>query len=136
MSTIADADVRRFLSKVSPCPITGCWWWSAGVDKDGYGKFQTGPNGGQKHWRAHRFALLMVGTDVDNDLVTLHACDQPLCVNPAHLRLGTQTENRADCTRKGRNATGERNGANTHRERMPRGDRWYELHPGVRRRVS
>lgn len=89
-----------------------CWPWQAATDKDGYGKFQHGPHGGQEHIRAHRYALrVTVGGDGE---ATLHwKCDNPPCCNPAHPRWGTQTENRADCTAKGRNATGERHGTHT-----------------------
>lgn len=95
-------DLDRFMSKVSPEPNTGCWLWTAGVDKDGYGKFATGKHRAQTHHRAHKWII-----GAPKGAVAMHSCDQPSCVNPAHLRVGTQAENRADCTRKGRNARGE-----------------------------
>jgi hypothetical protein len=101
--------MARFISKTTPCPITGCVWWLGATDPEGYGKFQTWDGTKQKHWRAHRFALAAVGVEVRDDQVVMHMCDQPSCVNVAHLRPGTQKENRLDCTHKGRNARGEKN---------------------------
>jgi hypothetical protein len=94
-------DLERFMSKVSPEPNTGCWLWMAGVDKDGYGKFATGPNGGQTHYRAHKWII-----GAPKGALVMHSCDVPCCVNPAHLRVATQKENREDCVRKGRTAKG------------------------------
>lgn len=106
-------DDKRFLSKVSPCPITGCWWWTAGVDKDGYGKFQTGPSGNQKHWRAHRWAYERWIGRLSRNRVLRHLCNAGSggCVNPIHLKPGTPKQNRLDCVANGRHAFGERIGA-------------------------
>lgn len=108
--SLARAQAERFWSKVDK---TGaCWLWTAGKDKDGYGKFAltTGARPKQIHVRAHRLALAMkVGTWPPAGVVTIHHCDTPACCNPDHLCFGTQRENRYDCTRKGRNARGEKN---------------------------
>jgi hypothetical protein len=103
-------DEERFMAKVSPCPITGCWWWLAGVDQDGYGRFTTGNSGHQRQWSAPRFALIVLaGVDLAPGQVAMHSCDNGGlgCTNPDHLKPGTPVENRADCVAKGRQARGE-----------------------------
>lgn len=99
---------ERFWSKISKGD--GCWLWTAGTDKDGYGKFQItgrGPSRGkppvQKHVRAHRLAWELTNELIlPAGLVLMHSCDTPACCNPAHLTPATQKKNRADCAAKGR----------------------------------
>ncbi len=55
-----------------------------------------------KHWRAHRMSYAVHGGDLYPNLVIMHSCDNPRCVNPAHLRQGTQAENTAEMILKGR----------------------------------
>lgn len=110
-SGIPGLDRERFLSFVEKSE-GGCWLWTGRRDKDGYGVFGAKRNGKNYTWRAHRFALAeLAGVDVDNDLVTLHSCDNPPCVNPAHLSLGTNLDNIADRQRKGRTPVGSQAGA-------------------------
>lgn len=94
----------------------GCWLWTGGVDKDGYGKFQiTLPRDGlprgapskQRHVRAHVFSYELEHGPVPKGLLVMHSCDTPGCVRPDHLSAGTQKENRVDCKQKGRTARGE-----------------------------
>jgi len=126
VATIAITHVdARFWSKVDRSGgKNACWPWLCGVDKDGYGKFQYGPNGKQIHVRAHNFALeLMVPRT--GPLAMHFKCDNPPCCNWTHLKWGTQTENRADCTAKGRNACGDQSGPRMHPEAFPRGETHY-----------
>ena len=57
---------------------------------------------------AHHAALILTGIDVSKGSVVMHICDNPSCVNPSHLKLGTQQENIADKIAKGRQPTGNK----------------------------
>ena len=88
----------------------GCWIWTGGVQKGGYGGFRINP---RKTMRAHRFAWEITHGPIPAvnedgvEVVACHRCDTPLCVNPAHLFLGTDADNAADKVAKGRQAKGE-----------------------------
>ena len=94
--------------------ITGeevCWPWIGARDRpNGYGRFSIKRS---RAILAHRFAWILSNGPIPDGLCVLHRCDNPPCVNPAHLFLGTQADNNVDCVRKGRNAKGERHGWHT-----------------------
>lgn len=102
---------ERFWSKVNKAgptlrpEIGPCWEWTASKDQDGYGYFYPF---GKRHVRAHRFARLLAGDDVQG-LVVRHRCDNPGCVRHDHLVTGTVAENVADRQAKGRGQRGETN---------------------------
>ena len=101
----AGAKPRDFWSLVNK--TEGCWLWMAQKNADGYGHY--GFNGG--YMRAHRFALEeSLGKSIGN-LIVMHTCDNPACVRPSHLVVGTHADNMADKVRKNRQASGEKNGA-------------------------
>jgi hypothetical protein len=91
---------ERFWAKVDK---TGeCWLWTAAVNSSGYGRLQVGGRGGPGVELAHRFSWKLA-TGIDpGPLCVLHVCDNPPCVNPDHLVLGTQSANIRDMVGKGR----------------------------------
>jgi hypothetical protein len=95
----------RFEEKYTPEPNTGCWLWIGAMAPGGYGKMRIG---GRKvtPTLAHRVSYALHFGPFPDSLDVLHRCDQPVCVNPDHLFLGTQSDNNADRHRKGRTARG------------------------------
>jgi hypothetical protein len=82
----------------------GCWSWLGAVDKDGYGVF--GLSTHVKSVRAPRHSYELCVSEIPRGLLVLHTCDNPSCVRPDHLFLGTSLDNMQDKVRKGRHVSG------------------------------
>jgi uncharacterized protein YeaO (DUF488 family) len=95
--------MREYIERRSiPVPECGCWIWegSAGPGKPGhrYGDFHFQG----RHYTAHRASYEAFKGSIPPGMQVLHSCDTTLCVNPAHLSVGTNQENIEDSVRKGR----------------------------------
>lgn len=92
---------RKFWGRVdrSGGPLA-CWPWLGRTNDKGYGYTYVTPT---KTIGAHRQALVYSGVEVPEGRKVLHAvCDNPICCNPAHLKVGTQADNIRDMDEKGR----------------------------------
>jgi 5-methylcytosine-specific restriction endonuclease McrA len=92
---------QRFWDKVEK--TENCWEWTARKNKYGYGEFLYSG----RVWKSHRLSYLLEYGDYDFSLIVLHTCDNPSCVNPNHLMLGTQKENVQDMVLKNRHGKGQ-----------------------------
>jgi hypothetical protein len=100
---VNEVQIARFWSRVEKSD--GCWLWQGCTNDYGYG---------QAHWGtrshgAHRVSWELANGPVPAGRCVMHSCDNRLCVNPAHLSVGTNGDNNRDRHAKRRDATGARN---------------------------
>lgn len=110
---------ERFWEKVDKSG--DCWVWTRSTNGSGYGQI-TMPRAGAP-MLAHRVSWLLHYGPIPAGLFVCHRCDNPPCIRPEHLFLGTNRDNSRDMGAKGRA------GATRHPERVPRGAEWYAVHP-------
>lgn len=93
-----EKDLHRFWEKVDDASFGRCWNWKAGLFTNGYGQFRLR----NKKMKAHRFAYLIYYGKIPKGKIICHHCDNPKCVNPHHLFVGTHKDNSVDREKKNR----------------------------------
>lgn len=96
-----------------------CWVWLGARDARGYGRLRRRG----RYVKAHRYVWTITNGEIPEGLFACHHCDNPPCVRPDHLFLGTQSDNARDMVAKGRSASGALSGSYTRPDRRPRGER-------------
>lgn len=97
--------IERFWSHVAKTDT--CWLWTGSKRNKGYGAFVWADDEGRViQGRAHRFSYQIMVGPIPAKLFVLHRCDNPACVNPDHLFVGTNQDNVSDMMQKGRHVAG------------------------------
>jgi hypothetical protein len=98
---------QRINKHSEPVTECGCWIWTGAVNNAGYGICASES---KKTSSAHRVSYEAFVGKIPEGMIIAHACDNRLCVNPAHLWLATHKENSQDMVKKSRSAKGEKCG--------------------------
>jgi len=93
---------ERFWAKVAKSD--NCWEWTAKRKENGYGDFAPGTRSSDRHVYAHRYSYELHYGPIPDGHQVCHRCDNPPCVRPDHLFLGTHRDNMDDMIAKGRQA--------------------------------
>ena len=105
---IRKSTFERFLEKINKDDPSsnGCWFYNNGKDRDGYGMISINDH----PRKAHQISYMTFKGPIEKDKHVCHSCDNPSCINPVHLFLGTNKENMRDKINKGRDRVrGEQN---------------------------
>lgn len=103
--TLISGSVEAFMRRVNKAGPSGCWIWRGNHNDAGYGVLNWA---GRENQRAHRVSYTIHVGQLPTDAVLRHSCDNPPCVNPAHLQPGTHADNHDDMVRRGRDWKGLR----------------------------
>lgn len=107
--------IDRFWSKFN-IEAEGCWEWPGATTHNGYGVVQWKKEGGERTAaRAHRVAYALAKGPIPEGMMVLHSCDNRLCCNPKHLRVGTASDNTKDMMLRGRHRGPKRGSERLHR---------------------
>lgn len=123
----------RFWEKVDKRGPDECWEWLSTKTGGGYGTIGRGGRADGKEM-AHRLSYMLHNGEIEQGKWVLHSCDNPSCVNPAHLRLGVPVENTRDSVERGRNVKPPIHyGASNHTAKLSASDvEFIRRHPHVR----
>lgn len=94
--------IKRFWSNVDVGKKDDCWEWTGSLDAYGYGQISEGNKTNKKNYKAHRLSWMIRFGEIPENMNICHKCDNPSCMNPNHLFVGTQEDNLRDCREKGR----------------------------------
>ena len=127
--------VANFWKKVNVLHNDLCWEWNGSKNRGGYGQCNIGGLSG-----AHRVSWVLHNGPIPMELCVLHSCDNPPCINPKHLFIGTNKDNTIDCTIKGRNKAlaviSANNLARTHCKHGHPYDKYGHILPNGHRRCN
>lgn len=101
----------RFWEKVDKRGPDECWLWTGSRNRDGYGSIGRGGGDGFVAQATHVAWEVWNGAPFPPGMLACHTCDNPPCVNPAHLFVGTKSDNATDMARKGRSIKGQHRAA-------------------------
>ena len=120
--------IFRFEKRVKKVFGDGCWEWLGGKRRKGYGAY--------RGYIASRFAWMIWCGEIPEGLDVLHKCDNPGCVRPNHLFLGTDKDNHEDAISKGRMKTHRELGRDGGLQTKKRGSKYFSKISGMRKRFG
>ena len=107
--------MERFWNKVNKNTDTGCWEWTARINRGGYGQFKLDGKFKTVSRLSYEWAF---GIELTPNQFICHKCDNRKCVNPDHLFVGTHTDNMRDMWTKGRGKTSEQIGSKNNNSKL------------------